>query len=76
MATSPNFSSSPRCRKETNLSQYSKERTKAEEQFRQAQKPQRVTFLAEDHAVHVKTARLKELRLAKAAADAVTSKKR
>jgi hypothetical protein len=32
--------------------------------------------VAVDHAVHAKTTRLKELRLAKAAADAVTSKQR
>jgi hypothetical protein len=53
------------------LSQYSKERTKAEEHFRQAQKPQPVASLAEDQAVHVKTARLKQLRLAKEAAESI-----
>ena len=70
------------------MAQHSKERTKAEAQFRQAQKPQPVKqpttevgqakadYIAERHAVHARTARLKELRLAKEAADTVTSKQR
>jgi hypothetical protein len=59
------------------LAQHSKERTKAEAQFKQVQKPQSATrptteggqatadYLAEGHAVRAKTAQLRELRLAK-----------
>jgi hypothetical protein len=69
------------------LAQQSKERTKAEAQFKQAQKPQPATqptteggkatadYLAEGHAVRDRTARLKELRLAKEAADIETKQR-
>jgi hypothetical protein len=68
------------------LAQHSKERTKAEAQFKQVQKPQSVTrptteggqatadYLAEGHAVRAKTAQLRELRLAKEGAATVTKK--
>jgi hypothetical protein len=68
------------------LAQHSKERTKAEAQFKQAQKPRPATrptteggqatadYVAEGHAVRAKTAQLRELRLAKEAADSVTKK--
>jgi hypothetical protein len=63
------------------LTQHSKERTQAEAQFKQAQKAQpakqptteggqaTVDYVATGHALRAKTARLKELRLAKEAAD-------
>ena len=55
----------------------SRKRTKAEAQFKQTQKAQRATegsqamseYVAAGHAVRAKTARLRELRLAKEAAD-------
>jgi len=59
------------------MAQHSKARTKAEAQFKRVQKPQptpqptteggqaRADYLAEAHAVRAKTARLRELRLAK-----------
>jgi hypothetical protein len=68
------------------LAQHSKERTKAEAQFKQVQKPQPATqpttkggqatadYLAEGHAVRAKTAQLRELRLAKEGAATVTKK--
>jgi hypothetical protein len=61
--------------------QHSKERTKAEAQFRRAQKPQpaaqptteggraKADYVAAGHAEHAKTERLRALRLAKEAAD-------
>ena len=61
--------------------QHSKERTKAEAQFRQAQKPQpaaqpitasgraKADYVAAGHAERAKTERLRALRLAKEAAD-------
>ena len=61
--------------------QHSKERTKAEAQFRQAQKPQpaaqptteggraKADYVAAGHAERAKTVRLKALREAKEAAD-------
>ena len=51
--------------------QHSKERTKAEAQFRQAQKPQpadKADYVAAGHAERAKTVRLKALREAKEAA--------
>ena len=66
---------------------HSKERTKAEAQFRQAQKPQlaaqptteggraKADYVAAGHAERAKTVRLKALREAKEAADR-TKKKR
>ena len=66
------------------MAQHSKERTKAEAQFKQAQKPPpaprptteggqaTADYVAEGHAVRAKTAQLRELRLAKEAADNVT----
>ena len=66
--------------------QHSKARTKAEAQFKQAQKPPpaprptteggqaTADYVAEGHAVRAKTAQLRELRLAKEAADNVTKK--
>jgi hypothetical protein len=68
------------------LAQHSKERTKAEAQFKQVQKPQPATrpttkggqatadYLAEGHAVRAKTAQLRELRLAKEGAATVAKK--
>ena len=68
------------------MAQHSKERTKAEAQFKQAQKPQpaprptteagqaTADYVAEGHAVRAKTAQLRELRLAKEAADNITKK--
>ena len=68
------------------LAQHSKERTKAEAQFKQVQRPQPATrptteggqatadYLAEGHAVRAKTAQLRELRLAKEGAATVTKK--
>ena len=68
------------------MAQHSKERTKAEAQFKQAQKPPpaprptteggqaTADHVAEGHAVRAKTAQLRELRLAKEAADNVTKK--
>jgi hypothetical protein len=62
---------------------HSKERTKAEVQFRQAQKPQpaaqptteggraKADYVAEGEAERAKTARLKALRLAKEAAEKI-----
>ena len=62
--------------------QHSKERTKAEAQFKQAQKPQstaalptteagraKAEYVTAGHAERAKTVRLKALRLAKEAAD-------
>ena len=61
------------------MANHSKERTKAEAQFKQAQKPQpaaqptteggraKADYVAAGHAERAKTARLKELRLAKKA---------
>ena len=66
--------------------QHSKERTKAEAQFKQAQKPQPATlptteagrakaeYVTAGHAERAKTARLKALRLANEAADKVAKK--
>jgi hypothetical protein len=59
------------------MAKHSKERTPAEAQFKRRQKAQRATeseqamadYVAAGHAVRAKTARLKELRLAKEAAD-------
>jgi hypothetical protein len=63
------------------LSQHSKERTRAEAQFKQTQKTQpaarptteagqaKADYVAAGHAVRAKTARLKGLRLAKEGAD-------
>ena len=59
------------------MAKHSKERTQAEAQFKRTQKAQRATeseqamadYVAAGHAVRAKTARLKELRLAKEAAD-------
>ena len=59
------------------MPKHSKERTQAEAQFKRTQKAQRATeseqamadYVAAGHAVRAKTARLKELRLAKEAAD-------
>jgi len=57
------------------MANHSKERTQAEAQFKQAQKAQAATQpttgggKAAGHAVRAKTARLKELRLAKEATD-------
>ena len=68
------------------MAQHSKERTKAEAQFKQVQKPQLATqpttkggqatadYLAAGHAVRAKTAQLKELRLAKEGAATATKK--
>jgi hypothetical protein len=63
------------------MANHSKERTQAEAQFKQAHKAQAATqpttgggkatadYVAAGHAVRAKTARLKELRLAKEATD-------
>jgi hypothetical protein len=59
------------------MAKHSKERTQAEAQFKRTQKAQRATeesqamseYVAAGHAVRAKTARLRELRLAKEAAD-------
>jgi hypothetical protein len=71
------------------MANHSKERTQAEAQFKQVQKAQPAArpttergqatadYVAAGHAVHAKTAQLKELRLAKEAADkAKPTKKR
>ena len=66
--------------------QHSKERTKAEAQFRQAQKPQpaaqptteggraKADYVAAGHTERAKTVRLKALREAKEAADKIEKK--
>jgi hypothetical protein len=59
------------------MTKHSKERTEAEAKFKKTQKAQRATegsqamseYVAAGHAVRAKTARLRELRLAKEAAD-------
>ena len=59
------------------MANHSKERTQAEAQLKKTQKAQRATegsqamseYVAAGHAVRAKTARLRELRLAKEAAD-------
>ena len=59
------------------MAKHSKERTEAEAQFKKTQKAQQATegakatseYVAAGHAVRAKTARLRELRLAKEAAD-------
>jgi hypothetical protein len=59
------------------MANHSKKRTEAEAQFKRTQKAQRATeesqamseYVAAGHAVRAKTARLKEQRLAKEAAD-------
>ena len=59
------------------MAKHSKQHTQAEAQFKRTQKSQRATeseqamadYVAAGHAVRAKTARLKELRLAKEAAD-------
>jgi hypothetical protein len=60
---------------EETMAKHSKERTEAEAQFKKTQKAQQATegamseYVAAGHAVRAKTARLRELRLAKEAAD-------
>jgi len=62
----------------------SKKRTEAEAQFKKTQKAQRATdgtqamseYVADGHAVRAKTARLRELRLAKEAVDKEAESKR
>ncbi|TMJ79163.1 MAG: hypothetical protein E6G76_28865 [Alphaproteobacteria bacterium] len=62
----------------------SKKRTEAEAQFKKTQKAQRATdgtqamseYVAAGHAVRAKTARLRELRLAKEAVDKEAESKR
>jgi hypothetical protein len=68
------------------MAQHSKARAKAEAQFKQVQKPPpakqptieagqaTADYLAEAHAVRAKTARLRELRLAKEGAATVMKK--
>jgi hypothetical protein len=59
------------------MANHSKERSEAEAKFKKTQKAQQATegaqamseYVAAGHAVRAKTARLKELRLAKEAAD-------
>jgi hypothetical protein len=61
-------------KKERILADNTKERTRAEAQFKKTQKQQKgaaavAAYVAEADAVRAKTARLRELRLAKEAAD-------
>jgi hypothetical protein len=66
-----------RCRIGAIMASHSKKRTEAEAQFKRTQKEERATdatkamseYEAAGHAVRAKTARLKEQRLAKEAAD-------
>jgi hypothetical protein len=62
------------------LADNTKERTQAEAQFKKTQKQKEgaeamAAYVADAHAVRVKTARLRELRLAKEAADKAVKEK-
>ena len=66
------------------MAKHSKERTEAEAQFKKTQKAQQATegakatseYVVAGHAVRAKTARLRELRLAKEAVDKEAESKR
>jgi hypothetical protein len=77
LAPARNAIENDRRESEETMANHSKDRTQAEAQFKQAQRVQRATegskamadYVAAGHAVRAKTARLRELRLAKEAAD-------